>query len=142
MKRNALLTTAGASAQAAVALTVYYDGACPVCSREIAVYRRQAGAEKCVWVDASSCAESALGAGLSRGSALARFHVRRADGVLVDGMRGFAVLWRALPRFARAGRIASIGPFPLLFDAAYSVFLRIRPLWRSAPKVTSSKEQP
>ena len=27
------------------ALTVYFDGACPVCSREIAMYRRQPGAE-------------------------------------------------------------------------------------------------
>jgi predicted DCC family thiol-disulfide oxidoreductase YuxK len=141
MQRNAIPTRADAAVPAAAPLTVYYDGACPVCSREIAVYRRQVGAEQCVWVDASSCPDAALGSGLSRRSALARFHVRRADGVLVDGMRGFAVLWRALPRFAWAGRIASIGPFPLLLDAAYRVFLRIRPLWQRAPKVTRSKEQ-
>jgi len=125
---NVLLETVAASTRAGTALTVYYDGACPVCSREIAMYRRQPGAEQCVWVDASSCPESALGSGLSRDSALARFHVRRADGVLVDGMRGFTVLWRSLPRFAWAGRIASIGPLPFLLDAAYRVFLRARPL--------------
>ena len=113
-------------------LTIYYDGACPVCSREIAAYCRQAGADRCVWVDASSCDTSALGAGLSRDRALARFHVRRADGALVDGMRGFALVWRALPRFAWAGRIASIGPIPLLLDVAYRVFLRVRVLWRRA----------
>ncbi len=111
-------------------LTVYFDGACPVCSREIAVYRGQAGAEKCVWVDASACAESALGDGLSRPDALARFHVRRADGSVVTGMRAFALLWRALPRMAWVGRLASIGPMPWLLEGAYSLFLRLRPLWR------------
>jgi predicted DCC family thiol-disulfide oxidoreductase YuxK len=123
-------------------ITVYYDGDCPVCSREIAAYRRQAGAERCVWVDASSCLESELGTGLSRDKALARFHIRRANGVLVDGMRGFTVLWRTLPRFAWAGRIASIGPMPLLLDGAYSVFLRIRPLWQGPRAISTSKERP
>jgi predicted DCC family thiol-disulfide oxidoreductase YuxK len=130
------------SARTDSALTVYYDGACPVCSREIAVYRRQVGAEQCVWVDASICDESALGEGLSRGSALARFHVRRANGELVDGMRGFTILWRALPRLAWAARIASIGPLPLLLDAAYRVFLWVRPLWQGARTASTSKQQP
>ena len=142
MLTNLSLDIASASTRTNAALTVFYDGACPVCSREIAVYRRQAGAEQCVWVDASSCPESALGAGLSRDTALARFHVRRADGVLVDGMRGFILLWRTLPRFAWAGRIASVGPLPLLLDATYRVFLWLRPLWQGARTVSTSKEQP
>lgn len=123
---------APASTSADAALTVYYDGACPVCSREIALYQRQSGAELCIWVDASSCAESELGAGLSRDAALKRFHVRQADGVLVDGVRGFAALWRTLPRFSWAGRIASIAFFSRLLDIAYGVFLRARPLWQRA----------
>lgn len=141
MATNASLDAGPASTHGASVLTVYFDGACPVCSREIAAYRRQAGAERCVWVDASSCPESALGAGLSRGTALARFHVRRADGVLVDGMRGFAALWRTLPRFAWAGRVASFGLVARLLDAAYSTFLRVRPLWQSTRTATTSKER-
>ena len=105
------------------------------------MYRGQAGAERGFWLDVSSCPESALGTGLSRDSAFAQFHVWRADGVVVDGVRGFAVSWRVLHRFAWAGRIASTGPLPLLLDAADRVFLRIRPFWQSAIKVTSSKGQ-
>lgn len=117
--------------QAPATLTVYFDGACPVCSAEIAHYRRQPGAQACAWIDAASCAEEALGAGLTRSVALRRFHVRRGDGQLVDGMRGFAALWSALPRTAWLGRLASFGPMPALFEAAYRVFLAVRPLWRS-----------
>ena len=116
------------------ALTVYFDGGCPLCSREIAAYRRQAGAEKCVWVDASACSESALGDGLSRPDALARFHVRSADGQMLTGMRAFALLWRQLPRMAWVGRLVSVGPMPAMLEAAYRLFLRLRPLWRGASK--------
>jgi predicted DCC family thiol-disulfide oxidoreductase YuxK len=111
-------------------LTVYFDGTCPVCSREIAHYRRQPGADACEWVDVSACAEPRLGPRLSRSDALARFHVRRADGTLVHGMRGFAALWQTLPRTAWLGRIAAFGPMPALLDAGYAVFLRLRRLWR------------
>lgn len=118
------------------ALTVYFDGACPVCSREMALYRRQPGADACAWVDASACAEADLGPGLTRAAALARFHVRRADGELVAGTRGFAALWRALPRTAWLGRLATLGPMPMLLDLGYRVFLSLRPLWR--PRVAGA----
>jgi predicted DCC family thiol-disulfide oxidoreductase YuxK len=111
-------------------LTVYFDGACPVCSREIAYYRRQQGADACAWIDVSSCDQAELGSGLQRDAALARFHVRRADGELVDGMRGFATLWRTLPRMAWLGRIAMFGPAPFLLELAYRLFLGVRRLWR------------
>ncbi len=116
------------------ALVVYFDGACPVCSAEIAHYRRQPGAEACEWVDAAVCPEAELGPGLARDSALRRFHVRTADGDLVDGMRGFAVLWKALPRTEWLGRIAAFGPMPVLLDVAYRAFLQVRPLWRRSSK--------
>ena len=112
------------------ALTVYFDGACPVCSREIAMYRRQPGAEACTWVDAATCDAADLGQDLSRPAALARFHVRRPDGRLVDGARGFAELWQTLPRWARLGRIAGFGPMPELLDAGYRLFLVLRTRWR------------
>ncbi len=97
------------------------------------MYRRQPGAEACAWVDATRCDDAALGADLPRPAALARFHVRRADGALVDGMRGFALLWQALPRTARWGRIAAWGPMPAVLDAGYAVFLQLRRLWLPAP---------
>lgn len=117
----------------AAALTVYYDGACPLCTREIGLYRRQRGAESVRWVDASACDPEALGTGLERSSALARLHARRADGTLVDGVRAFAAMWRALPAWSVLGRVAEVAPVRHGLDVAYVVFLRVRRLWRRAP---------
>ena len=119
------------------ALTVYFDGACPVCTKEIAYYQHQVGAEACEWIDASRCEEFDLGRDLSRSAALGKFHVRLADGTLVDGMAGFAAMWRVLPKTAWLGRVASFGPVPFVLDQAYRIFLAVRPLWRPASALST-----
>lgn len=113
-------------------LTVYYDGGCPICRREIAGYRRVDGAERLDWVDVSSAGPEALGDGLTAEAALARMHVRDADGRLVDGAAAFARLWESLPRTRWLGRIAGTAPALLVLEPAYRLFLKVRPLWRRA----------
>ena len=114
----------------ATACTVYFDGACPVCRREIAHYRRQRGAESIAWVDAASCDEADLGPGLDRSVVLGRFHIRRADGTLVSGAAAFVAVWRCLPAFSRLAALASSRPVLALLEAGYAIFLRVRPWWR------------
>jgi predicted DCC family thiol-disulfide oxidoreductase YuxK len=112
------------------AATVYYDGACPICSREIAQYRKAVGAERLAFVDVSGSCDQPLGPGLTRDAALARMHVRRADGVLVSGAAAFVELWRQVPRLAWAGRLASSPLVLPVLELGYEVFLRVRRLWR------------
>lgn len=111
-------------------LTVYFDGACPVCSREIAFYRRQAGASAIEWVDAAVCTVATLGADLSRERAMARLHVRKADGELTSGARAFTALWRSIPRTAFLGRLLDHRPVLVLLEAGYRVVLLVRRTWR------------
>jgi predicted DCC family thiol-disulfide oxidoreductase YuxK len=112
----------------ACALTVYYDGACPLCRREVALYQRSSGADSIDWRDVSKM-EASLG-DLDRTQAMARFHVRKADGRLVDGAGGFIALWLTLPGWRWLGRIASIPPMPWLLERAYRAFLPLRPIMR------------
>jgi predicted DCC family thiol-disulfide oxidoreductase YuxK len=112
--------------------TVYYDSACPVCRREIAHYRRLRGADAIAWVDAATCDEPALGADLDRTRALARFHVRDADGTLVSGPLAFVAIWRQLPALAWLAPLASSRPALAVLEWAYGMFLRARRRWRAS----------
>jgi predicted DCC family thiol-disulfide oxidoreductase YuxK len=112
--------------------TVYFDGACPVCRREIAHYRRLRGSDAIAWVDASSCDEAALGQGLDRSLVLSRFHVREGDGTLSSGAAAFVAIWRRLPAFAWFATLASSRPMLAVLDVGYWIFLRVRRWWRPA----------
>ena len=108
-------------------LTVFFDGACPLCAREIQFYRRARGAEDIRWVDASRSTQAEIAPGLLRKDALRRFHVLHADGKFTSGGRAFADLWAALPGIAAIGRQFQRWPLAVLLEGAYRLFLPIRP---------------
>ena len=109
-------------------LTVYYDGACPLCRAEIDHYRRCRGAEAVAFVDFSARgAPTALGPDLTCEAALARFHVREVNGRLLSGAEAFARLWRALPGWRWLGRLVATPVVLSLAEAAYRAFLPLRP---------------
>jgi len=106
--------------------TVFYDGSCPLCTREIAFYRKHVGAGDLRWVDVSEDGQDRLPHGLSRERAMARFHVS-SGGEIVSGARAFAVMWSALSRFRWLGRAALLTPVTPLLEGAYRLFLPLRP---------------
>lgn len=106
-------------------LTIYFDGSCPLCRREIALYRGLPASQTLQWVDVS--AGQPLGEGLSCDAAMRRFHVREANGRLLSGGAAFARLWRALPGWRVLGWVFAWPPLSWLLELAYRVFLPIRP---------------
>lgn len=113
--------------------TVYFDGDCPVCRREIRHYRTRAGDGTLTWVDAAR-ADAPLGPGLTRDAALARMHVRREDGTLVSGAAAFAELWSRTPGYTWLGKVASRPPVSTAMEAGYRGFLVARRAWRRPPE--------
>jgi predicted DCC family thiol-disulfide oxidoreductase YuxK len=107
-------------------LTVLYDGACPLCRREIEIYRGLAPIEPVVFADIS-VASAALPAGTTREQLLARFHVRHADGRFESGARAFLALWKSLPGWRWLAKLRSIPGMTTLLEGAYRLFLTIRP---------------
>ena len=111
-------------------LTVLYDGACPLCRREIAVYRDLEPLQPVAYLDLanpSAQGGAELPAGLSREALLARFHVRLADGRIESGARAFVALWAQLPYWRWLARVARLPGVTPLLELAYRGFLRIRP---------------
>ncbi|WP_238230533.1 thiol-disulfide oxidoreductase DCC family protein [Methylobacterium thuringiense] len=114
-------------------LTVYYDGACPLCRAEIGHYQQCAGAENISFLDVGDEARPvSLGPDLDQDLARRRFHVRDPDGQLVSGAAAFARLWRALPGWRWLSPFIDIKVFglrPLLpvAEVAYRLSLRLRP---------------
>jgi predicted DCC family thiol-disulfide oxidoreductase YuxK len=117
-------------------LTVWFDGGCPLCLREIALMKRldRRGAIQFldVTADGTSCP-------IDRAELLARFHARE-DGQLLSGAAAFAAMWRAIPVLRPFGRAAR-APWALkILEALYIHFLRVRPrLQRLEAKTTARR---
>jgi 3-demethoxyubiquinol 3-hydroxylase len=111
-------------------LTVLYDGACPLCRREIALYSGLPANQTLAFVDISdttAALPAELPPGTERAQLLARFHVVRADGSVADGARGFVALWAALPGWRWLARLAALPGVTALMELAYRAFLKLRP---------------
>lgn len=89
------------------ALTTFFDGGCPLCSREIAHYRKIDRAERIHWVDITQEPETLAAAGLDLPSAMRRLHVQEPDGRLLSGVEAFVAIWRRLPRWQLLARLVT-----------------------------------
>jgi predicted DCC family thiol-disulfide oxidoreductase YuxK len=105
-------------------LKVWYDGACPLCLREIALMRRLDGRGAITFVDVSQGGDPACP--VDQRELLARFHAEE-DGVIVSGAAAFAAMWRAIPVLRPLGLLARNGLVLRALEAAYLQFLKIRP---------------
>ncbi|MDJ0614493.1 MAG: DUF393 domain-containing protein [Rhizobiaceae bacterium] len=113
-------------------LTVFYDGECPICTREIGFYKTCEGAGDIEWLDITQSDKAILHPGLSREDALARFHVLTPGGKLIAGGPAFAQMWTRLRKFKWLGRVLSVAPISWVLDRIYDLLLVIRPLLQKA----------
>ena len=119
------------SIQTSKSLTVFFDGSCPICSKEINFYKMRAGADELSWVDVSDEEISIPIQTRSREELMARFHVLSSSGELVSGGAAFAELWASLPAFKIFGKIFKLPILRYLIDVGYDMFLTLRPKFQS-----------
>ena len=107
-------------------LTVLYDGACPLCRREIGIYSGLEPNTPVCFADVSDAALQ-LPPGTTRAQLLARFHVRSRDGELLSGAQAFLALWAALPGWRWLALIGRVPGVTWAMERAYRLFLLGRP---------------
>jgi predicted DCC family thiol-disulfide oxidoreductase YuxK len=102
---------------------VWFDGACPLCQREIALMRRLDKRGAIAFVDV---ARGDVACPIDRADLLARFHARE-DGQIVSGAAAFAAMWRAIPLLRPLGLAARNPTILAGLERLYRMFLRVRP---------------
>lgn len=120
------------AARAGGRLTVLYDGACPLCRREIAHYQRLDRHSRMLWLDIGNQPELLGDSGIDHREALAYFHTIGPDGRLYPGASGFAAIWSRLPRYRWLARFCRLpGVLPVL-EWLYRRFAALRARRRAA----------
>ncbi len=108
-------------------LKVFYDGACPLCRREISIYRDLKGAETINWINVANCTDTEIPPDVTRDELLGRFHVQTTDQSVKSGAAAFVEIWRTLPAFRAFAGVSRIpGAIPVL-EFGYTLFLKFRP---------------
>ena len=103
---------------------VWYDGACPLCLREIALMRRLDRRGRITFIDVAEGSDPSCP--VDRAQLLARFHAEE-NGVIHDGAAAFAAMWRAIPLLRPLGLAARNRAMLRILEAAYVRFLKVRP---------------
>jgi predicted DCC family thiol-disulfide oxidoreductase YuxK len=104
-------------------VTVWFDGACSLCTREIALMRKLDRKNAITFVDATS--PDAV-CPLNRADLLKRFHAAE-NGTLLSGAAAFAAMWRAIPLLRPLGLAARNKTVLATLEHLYLMFLRHRP---------------
>lgn len=110
-------------------LTIFYDGACGVCSTEIRHYRSIAD-QRIEFVDIADDQFDAGVFGKTSEEFQEKLHARDADGHYYTGVDAFRCLWEALPS-PFYPFLSSVTGLPGIHQAAkigYRVFARFRHL--------------
>ncbi len=79
-------------------IQVFFDGACPLCSREIRHYDKLDREDHIQWVDIAAPTFNAPDYGLDPVRVNQAMHARSPDGTIYVGVEAFMQIWRALPK--------------------------------------------
>jgi predicted DCC family thiol-disulfide oxidoreductase YuxK len=109
-------------------VSIYYDGLCQLCSREMDHYRNQQGSERFRFVDICAPGFDAAAEGVDPVQVHQVMHVRRRDGTLATRVDAFIEIWNELPKYRWVGYWARKPIFKILLECGYTIFAWIRPM--------------
>jgi predicted DCC family thiol-disulfide oxidoreductase YuxK len=107
-------------------ITVFYDGKCGLCSKEINHYRKIAPAGIFDWQDVTKSADELKKEGISLHKGLKILHAKDNNGDMHVGVDAFILIWKQLKRWHV---LAILFGFPIIRQIANGIY-RIFASWR------------
>lgn len=109
-------------------VTVYYDGLCHLCTREINHQRNLVKDDSIAFVDITGGDFDAAAHGLDAKAVNRHMHVKLAGGEVKVGIDAFLATWSRLPYYRRLAAVIGLPGVKQLSELGYAAFARIRPL--------------
>jgi len=103
-------------------ISVFYDGKCGLCRREIAHYKRIAPDGVFDWVDITVDATTVQKLGISYADGLKLLHATDAAGKLYVGVDAFVLIWKQIPLWQILGAFVSLPFIRPIAKIAYRAF--------------------
>ena len=107
-------------------ITIFYDGKCGLCSREINYYKKIAKADKFNWLDIATDPTPLNQLELSQADGLRRLHGLDATGRLHIGVDAFLLIWRELPYWRWLGMVVRLPGIRQVAQLIYNRFADFR----------------
>ena len=113
------------AAPCAFEIEVFFDGACPLCMREIQMLRRKDRRQRIRFTDIADRGFDAATIGIPWATLMDRIHGRLPDGTLVEGVEVFRRLYAAVGfnSVVAATRLPLVAP---LLELSYRLFAKNR----------------
>lgn len=109
-------------------IEVFYDGACPLCRREISWLRGRDRRGRILFTDIAAAEFAPTNVGADYGDLMAEIHGRLPDGRWIRGVEVFRQLYAAVG-FGWLVAVTRWLGIRQLLDAGYRVFARYRLRW-------------
>ncbi len=107
--------------------TVYFDGRCQLCSREIELFRRLVPDGSLATVDIADPAFDAVAHGLDPVAVHKTMHVRNDRGDTLTGVDALVAMWEVVPHFRWLARFTRLPGVRQAAEPAYRLFAWVRP---------------
>jgi predicted DCC family thiol-disulfide oxidoreductase YuxK len=110
---------------ASPAVEVFFDGECPLCTREVDLLRRLDRRHRICFTDIAAADFDAARVGLTQAALMGRIHARLPSGALIEGVEVFRRLYAAVG-FGPLVALTRLPGVSAVLDAGYTWFARNR----------------
>ena len=107
-------------------ITVFYDGKCGLCSKEINHYQKIAPEGVFDWQDITESADDLEQQGVSLSEGLKLLHAKDSNGKMHIGVDAFILIWKQLKRWSVLAFIVGLPIMRQIANVAYRTFANWR----------------